>query len=734
MTPENLLRRFDGPLTRELVRTPGRFGLGQIPARLQPDAVTTLVCGYCSTGCGLRAHLKQNEVINLSADPAYPVNRGMACPKGWEALAPVRAPERATTPMRRDATSGTLRPASWQEATSTFAARFKAIMDEHGPESVAFLSTGQITTEEMFALGALFKFGMGGIHADANTRQCMASAHVAYKQAFGFDAPPYTYADFEASDVLVFVGANPCITHPIMWERVMMNRHNPEIIVVDPRRTETAQAATTHIALAPKSDLAFFYAVAHVLIREGWIDRAYVAAHVDGYEDFAAHVSAYAPALVAARCGLAADVIEGCAHTIHEGKAVSFWWTMGVNQSHEAVRTAQALINLALLTGNIGRPGTGANSITGQMNAMGSRLFSNTTSLAGGRDFLNPDHRREVADILSLDIARIPDRNSLAYDQILERVADGRIKGLWVIATNPLHSWPDGARLRAALARLDCLAVQDLYADTDTAQWADVFFPAAGWGEKEGTLINSERRLGLFKRIARAPGQALADFSIFRLIAAAWGCDDLFRAMKTPEETFQVLKKLSAGRPCDFSGIRDYGHIDQAGGIQWPYRPGHPEDEAPERRLFSAQDDGGRFYTPDGKARLLFDPVRDPVEPPDDAYPFTLLTGRGSSAQWHTNTRTGKSAVLRKLYPRDCYVEIHPDDARRLGITAEQWVRVRSRRGAVRARAFLASTVLRGHLFLPMHYDGVNALTNREFDPYSRQPSYKHCAAALDAD
>ncbi len=732
MTPENLLRQFDGPLTRELVRTPGRFGLGQVPARLQPDAVTTLVCGYCSTGCGLRAHLKHNEVINLSADPAYPVNRGMACPKGWEALAPVRAPDRAATPMLRDA-SGRLRPASWREATSTFAARFKAIMDEHGPESVAFLSTGQITTEEMFALGALFKFGMGGIHADANTRQCMASAHVAYKQSFGFDAPPYTYADFEASDVLVFVGANPCITHPIMWERVMMNRRNPEIIVIDPRRTETAQAATTHIALAPKSDLGFFYAIAHVLIREGWVDHAYVAAHVTGYEDFAAHVAAYAPATVAARCGIASEVIETCARTIHEGKAVSFWWTMGVNQSHEAVRTAQALINLALLTGNIGRPGTGANSITGQMNAMGSRLFSNTTSLAGGRDFLNPDHRREVADILSLDVARIPAQNSLAYDQILERVGDGRIKGLWIIATNPLHSWPDGQRLRTALTKLDCLAVQDLYVDTDTAQGADVFFPAAGWGEKEGTLINSERRIGLFKRISRAPGQALADFSIFRLIAAAWGCDDLFRAMRTPEETFQVLKKLSAGRPCDFSGIHDYGHIDRVGGIQWPYRPGRPEDDAPERRLFSAEDEEGRFYTPDGKARLLFDPVRAPVEPPDETYPFTLLTGRGTSAQWHTNTRTGKSAVLRKLYPRDCYVEIHPDDARRLGITAEQWVRVRSRRGAVHARAFLASTVLRSHLFLPMHYDGVNALTNVEVDPYSRQPSYKHCAVALEA-
>jgi assimilatory nitrate reductase catalytic subunit len=730
----NFLRRFDGPLTRDLIRTPGKFGLGQIPARLEPDAVTTLVCGYCSTGCGLRAHLKNGEAINLSADPAYPVNLGMACPKGWEALAPVRSPDRATTPLLRDRATGSRRPAEWDEALTTFVTRFKDIIARHGPESIAFLSTGQIPTEEMFALGSLFKFGMGGLHADANTRQCMATAHVAYKQSFGFDAPPFSYKDFEESDVLVFVGANPCIAHPIMWERVMMNKHNPKILVVDPRFTETAQAATRHYALAPKADLTFFYAVAHVLIREGWVDHGYVDAHTTGYEDFARHVADYPPESVADSCGIPAADIEALARTIHEGKAVSFWWTMGVNQSHEAVRTAQALINIALITGNIGRPGTGANSITGQMNAMGSRLFSNTTSLVGGRDFLNADHRREVAEILGIDPARIPAQNSLAYDQIIEGVCQGRIKGLWVIATNPLHSWPDGARLLEGLRNLDCFVVQDLYADTDTARLADVFLPAAGWGEKEGTLINSERRLGLFKKIARSPGKTLADYHIFRLIAEYWGCGDLFRTMKTPEEAFQMLKRLSAGRPCDISGIADYAAIDARGGIQWPCRPDRPEDTARERRLFSQDDNDGRFFTPDGKARLLFDPVRPPGEPPDTAYPFTLLTGRGTSAQWHTNTRTGRSAVLRKLYPAECYAELHPDDAKRLGIAPEQWIRVGTRRGSLRARAFIASTVRPGQIFLPMHYEGVNRLTLSEFDPHSRQPSYKHCAARVDRE
>jgi len=688
------------------------------------------VCGYCSTGCGLRVHMRNGEAVNLSADTRYPVNLGMACPKGWEALAPLKSPDRATMPLlRKNGKPSSLKPVEWDEALQAFTGKFKKIIAEHGPESVAFLSTGQIPTEEMFALGSLFKFGMGGIHSDANTRQCMATSHVAYKQSFGFDAPPFTYKDFELSDVLVFIGANPCIAHPIMWERVMMNKNNPKVIVIDPRLTETAQAATHHYPLSPKSDLTLLYGIAHILIREGWIDKAFIEAHVNGYEGFARHVADFSPDLTAAVTGIPAADLEYLARLIHEGKAVSFWWTMGVNQSHEAVRTAQAIINLALITGNIGKPGTGANSITGQMNAMGSRIFSNTTSLAGGRDFLDAGHRREVAEALGIDPARIPARNSLAYDQIVEGVCEGRIKGLWVIATNPLHSWPDGERLRAGLKGLECLAVQDMYATSDTALLADVFLPAACWSEKEGTLINSERRLGLFKRVARAPGKALADFYIFRLIAEYWGCGDVFGRMQTPEEAFQVMKGLSAGRPCDFSGIRDYKHIDEKGGVQWPYR-GHAADEAQERRLFA----DGRFFTPDGKARLLFDPVRPPAEPASGEYPFVLMTGRGTSAQWHTNTRTAKSAVLRKLYPAECYVEMHTHDAAGLGIRPEDWVRVRTRRGTVRARAFIGSTVGVGRIFLPMHYEGVNALTLSEFDPHSRQPSYKHCAARIEKE
>ncbi len=722
----DFFRRFDGPLTRELVRSPGNFGLGQIPERLQPDGATTLVCGYCSTGCGLKAHLRNGEAINLSADTNYPVNMGMACPKGWEALAPLEASDRATAPMLRNG-RGTLETATWDSAIKTFVSRFKDIMEKHGPESVAFLSTGQIPTEEMFMLGTLFKFGMGALHADANTRQCMATAHVAYKQAFGFDSPPFTYKDFELSDVLVFVGANPCIAHPILWERVMMNKNNPKILVVDPRLTETAMTATQHYAIQPKSDLTLLYGLAHILIRENWIDRDFIDSHVTGYESFAKHVQDYPPDVVTRTTGISHADLERFARMIHEGKSVSFWWTMGVNQSHEAVRTAQAIINLALITGNIGKPGTGANSITGQVNAMGSRLFSNTTSMVGGRDFLDAQHRQDVANIMGIDVAKIPAKNSMAYDQIVEGVCNGTIKGLWVIATNPIASWVEGEKLKAGMEKLECLMVQDMYANTDTARLAHIVLPAAGWGEKEGTVINSERRIGLFKKIARAPGQALTDFYILRLIAEYWGCGDMFENLHSPEDVFQLMKKLSVGRPCDFSGIRDYIHINEKGGIQWPYRD-VSADEAQERRLFA----DGRFFTADGKARMLFDPVRPPAEKATPEFPFVLLTGRGSSAQWHTNTRTGKSAVLRKLYPKECYVEIHPSDAGRLRLAPEEWVTVRTRRGIVKARAFFAATVQPGQIFLPMHYDGVNGLTQSEFDPYSRQPSYKHCAARVE--
>ncbi len=728
---DQLLRARTGPMTDELVQNPGSFGLGQVPARLTPAGTAKSICGFCSTGCSLQIHLNaEGEAINLTADPDYPVNAGTACPKGWEALTPLAAPDRVTTPLLRNPATGNLEPVSWERALAAFVDNFKGVQTTHGPHALAFLSTGQIVMEEMALLGALAKFGMGMLHVDSNTRQCMATSHVAYKQSFGFDAPPFTYADFEESDVLVFVGANPCIAHPIMWQRVMKNKRQPAIIVLDPRKTETAMAATQHLALRPKSDLTLLYGIARRLIERGAVQREFVAAHTSGFAEFEQFVAAFTLERTVAESGVPAAELERCVESIARGERVSFWWTMGVNQSHEATRTAQAIINLALMTGNIGRPGTGANSITGQCNAMGSRLFGNATSLLGGYDFGNEAHRAHVARILAIDPARIPAGKSWAYDEIIDGIDRGDIRGLWIIATNPAHSWINHGRFAEVRRKLDFLVVQDMYSTTETALMADLVLPAAGWGEKEGVFINSERRLGLVRKVARAPGVALTDFAIFQLIAQAWGCGEMFQAWRSPEATFHLLQELSRGQPCDFSGIRDYAQIDQAGGIQWPYpqpETGSTEPVAQERRLFS----DGKFFTADGRARFFFDEPRPMPEQPDAEYPLILLTGRGSSAQWHTGSRTNKSAILRNLAPTALYVELSPADATRLGINDGAQVQVRSRRGTADAVAFVTTVVQPGQVFLPMHFPEVNKLTLASFDPHSRQPSFKACAVAV---
>jgi ferredoxin-nitrate reductase len=763
---DELLLARHGPMTRELVLRPGDFGLGKLPERLAPAGTARTICGFCSTGCSLTVHLNQDgEAINLTPDPAHPVNLGMACPKGWEALTPLAAPDRATTPLLRTP-AGAMEPVDWKRALEVFTARLKDIQARHGRGAVAVLSTGQITTEEMALLGAVAKFGLGVTDLDSNTRQCMATSHVAYKQSFGFDAPPFTYADFEESDVLVFVGANPCIAHPIMWQRVMRNRRQPEIIVVDPRRTETAMAATLHLPAKPKSDLTLLYGLAREVIRRDAVDERFVADHTRGFAAFAQFVEAFTPERVCAETGLSRPDFDRAAAAItRRGARVSYWWTMGVNQSHQATRTAQAIINLALMTGQIGRPGTGANSITGQCNAMGSRLFGNATSLLGGYDFANAAHREHVAGILGLEATLIPHQPGRAYDRILDAVEAGEIRALWIIATNTAHSWVNQGRFARLRDRLEYLVVQDMYATTETARQADLVLPAAGWGEKEGVFINSERRLGCTRKVARAPGLALSDFAIFRLVAEAWGCGPRFARWSSPRAAFEILRKLSRGQPCDFTGIRDYEHIETEGGIQWPYpasagskitdresqigkadgSPRSPNSNLPspsaishsalrtphsavhERRLFA----DGRFFTPDQRAIFHFDEPVPLPEPPDPEYPLLLNTGRGSSAQWHTGSRTDKSAVLRKLAPTVPWLEVNPSDANRLGITAGQQVVVRSRRGEATALAVVTPIVQPGQVFMPMHFPAVNRLTFPAYDPHSRQPAYKACAVRL---
>ena len=731
-----LLQRRSGTMTRELVLRPGQHGLGMTHDSLTADTTTTATCGYCSTGCGLRLHLKDGEAVGLTPETRYPVNLGMACPKGWEALRVLDSDERATEPLLRDS-SGDMQPILWDGAFKTFVERVREVQKEHGPDSVAFLSTGQIPCEEMAFLGALSRFAMGIRHGDGNTRQCMATAVAAYKESFGFDAPPYTYDDFEQSDCMVFIGANPCIGHPIMWERVLRNQNNPEIIVIDPRCTETAMAATQHLQVRPKNDLALLYAITKLLIENDHVDHEFVQAHTIGFDELRQHVEKFDVDSVASAAGISVESIQKVAETIGTRKSVSLWWTMGVNQSYEGTRTAQAMINIALLTGNIGRPGTGANSITGQCNAMGSRLWSGTTNLFGHHSFEDANDRQKVADALGMDVECIPTTTSWKYDRIIEGIRRGEIKGLWVIATNPAHSWIDQADVRELFGKLDFLAVQDMYHTTETAQHADLVLPSAGWGEKEGTFINSERRYGLLKKVRRAPGQALSDFQILRGVAHYWGAGEQFAEWTDPEAVFRIMQRASRDKPCDITGIDGYAHIDRCGGIQWPWSEADASeadsnetpsaDPAQQRRLFA----DGKFHHADQKARLIVDDITPMPEPPNDSYPVVLLTGRGTVSQWHTQTRTRQSPVLRMLYPQEAYIEINPVDADEWEICHGEKVVVESRRGRIEANASVTATVRRGQSFMPMHYEDTNQLTLSHFDPHSGQPSYKNCAVRI---
>ena len=700
------------------------------------EQIIRTTCSFCSIGCNLDIQVVDGKPVKILPAKDYPVNKGKTCTKGFNMIKALEAEDRALYPLERNRETGVTTRLTWDEASELFVKKFKAVRDKYGPESIAFISTGQLPFEELALLGTVAKFGMGFRHGDGNTRQCMASAVVAYKQSFGFDAPPFTYQDAQESDVLVFIGSNCVIAHPILWQRVKANPHNPQIIVVDPRHTETAKEANLHLPIEPKSDLTLLYTLIHMFMERGWLDPQWSAENSAGMEELKAHVQEFTPQASVKITGISLDMLEDMANRIHEGKKVSFWWTMGVNQSHQGVRTAQAIINLCLMTGNIGRPGTGPNSITGQCNAMGSRIFSNTSSLLAGHDWTKPAHREKIAQRLGISVEKIAQDAGKSYEQILEAIEDGTVKALWIVCTNPAHSWIDKNSFLGRMKSLEFLAVQDLYHTTETAQLADLILPAAGAGEKIGTFINSERRLGIVQKVKEAPGEALSDYEIFKKLAVAWGCGDLLDRWKTPQDAFRLLQDLSEGQPCDISGIPSWESLVTAGGIQWPWTKlqaanspeGIPVGSDVERRLFA----DGRYFTPDGKAKLLFTDVVPLPEIPDDTYPFFLLTGRGTMHQWHTQTRTGKVEILKKMYPQESYAEIHPQDAEGLGLAEGQKVRVTSRRGTVVVNALIKDSVRPGFVFLPMHYQDANYLTFPVFDPHSKQPGYKFGAVRLE--
>ncbi|EHK2334032.1 MAG: nitrate reductase [Clostridium perfringens] len=674
-------------------------------------------CNYCALACNLDFYTEDGKIKRVVPTPHYPVNKGFSCIKGLNLDKQCTKFNGSKKPLLK-MKDGERKAIEWKEAFDLFASKMTAIQEKYGKESVAYISTGQLPTEEMALLGHVGRSYMG-INGDGNTRLCMASAVVAYKQSFGFDAPPYTLKDLELSDTIFFIGANPVIAHPIAWGRVRKNK-DAKIITIDPRKSETAMNSDMWIDIKTKGDLALFYTLANVLIEKGWIDQDYINNYTEGFEDFKAHVKKYTLEDVEERTGISKMRVLELAKIIHEGKRVSFWWTMGVNQSYEAVRTAQAIINLALITGNMGREGTGANSLTGQCNAMGSRMFSNTTALYGGGEYNNKERRKVVADILGMDENMLPTKPTLDYEQIIKGINKGEIKGLWVVCTNPRHSFSNNEEFKKAMKNLDFFVVQDIYEDTDSSKECDLYLPSVPAIKKEGFLINTERRLSALVPVLEKEEDELSDYEILLGIGEALGMGSLLDKWRTPEDAFKLLRECSKGMPCDITGV-SYERLRDSKGIQWPCRKGE-ELESDERRLF----EDGKYYTPSGKAKFIFEDVTENPNATNEEFPFNLNTGRGTVGQWHTHTRTREIQAVTNIVSQKAYVDINRKDAEKLDIKENDEVLIHSSNGHTsKFIARLTDNLKEKTLYAPIHYIETNLLTPSVFDPYSKEPSYK---------
>ncbi|HHL2030123.1 TPA: nitrate reductase [Clostridium perfringens] len=674
-------------------------------------------CNYCALACNLDFYTEDGKIKRVVPTPHYPVNKGFSCIKGLNLDKQCTKFNGSKKPLLK-MKDGERKAIEWKEAFDLFASKMTAIQEKYGKESVAYISTGQLPTEEMALLGHVGRSYMG-INGDGNTRLCMASAVVAYKQSFGFDAPPYTLKDLELSDTIFFIGANPVIAHPIAWGRVRKNK-DAKIITIDPRKSETAMNSDMWIDIKTKGDLALFYTLANVLIEKGWIDQDYINNYTEGFEDFKAHVKKYTLEDVEERTGISKMRVLELAKIIHEGKRVSFWWTMGVNQSYEAVRTAQAIINLALITGNMGREGTGANSLTGQCNAMGSRMFSNTTALYGGGEYNNKERRKVVANILGMDENMLPTKPTLDYEQIIKGINKGEIKGLWVVCTNPRHSFSNNEEFKKAMKNLDFFVVQDIYEDTDSSKECDLYLPSVPAIKKEGFLINTERRLSALVPVLEKEEDELSDYEILLGIGEALGMGSLLDKWRTPEDAFKLLRECSKGMPCDITGV-SYERLRDSKGVQWPCREGE-ELESDERRLF----EDGKYYTPSGKAKLIFEDVTENPNAINEEFPFNLNTGRGTVGQWHTHTRTREIQAVTNIVPQKAYVDINRKDAEKLDIKENDEVLIHSSNGHTsKFIARLTDNLKEKTLYAPIHYIETNLLTPSVFDPYSKEPSYK---------
>ena len=684
-------------------------------------------CNLCALACNIDFYVDNGKIQKVSPTVNYPVNKGFCCIKGLNLDKQQTKIKARKSPLLRDE-NGEMKEISWNKGFEVFAKKMTEIQAKYGKESVAYISTGQMTTEEMALLGHVGRNYMG-MHGDGNTRLCMATSVVAHKQSFGFDAPPYTLNDAELSDTIILIGANPVIAHPVFWGRIRKNK-DAKIITVDPRKSETAINSHMWVDIKPKSDLVLLYTLANVLIQNGWIDKKYIDEHTEGYEDFKNHVYKFTLDNVEEETGISKERVLELAEIIHNGKRVSFWWTMGVNQGYQAVRTAQSIINLALITGNIGRPGTGANSLTGQCNAMGSRAFSNTAGLYGGGDFDNPVRRKAVAEALEVDESVLATKPTLPYNVIIEKAIAGEIKGLWVICTNPRHSFTNNDEFKKAVGNLDFLVVQDIYEDTHTAQLCDLYLPSVPAIKKEGVLINTERRLSKVNPVVPKEEGELSDFEIFLNIGKELGMGSLLDNWKTPRDVFELLKKCSKGMPCDITGVTyemlEGKNMEGSRGVQWPFKEGQVIEED-ERRLY----EDGNYYTPSKKAKFHFEDIAENPTETSKEFPYILNTGRGTVGQWHTQVRS-REIEHNKIYRKESYVLMNPELARELNINENERVNITSQNGNTNEfNVVYSENVKKDHIYAPMHYIETNSLTPSVYDPYSKEPSFKTVAVNI---
>lgn len=672
-------------------------------------------CNYCALACNIDFHVEDGKIVKVLPTKDYPVNDGFSCIKGLS-LDKQQTVIKATELPRVKQADGSIKSMEWNETYKYVAEKFLEIQNKYGKESVAGISTGQLPFEEFALLGHIMRNELKA-NLDGNTRLCMATSVVAHKQSFGFDAPPYTLKDAELSDTIVLIGGNPVVTHPIFWGRIRKNT-NKKLIVIDPRRSETAEHADYYYGIKGKSDLVLFYTAANLLIEKNYVNEEYIADHTEGYDEFKEFVKEYTLEKAAQVTGLSEEQIVEFVELIHSGERVSFWWTMGINQGYEAVRTAQAIINIALMTGNIGREGTGANSVTGQSDAMGSRLFSNTAGLYGGGDYNNEGRRARVAEVLGVDESYLAVKPTATYNEIIERVNSGEIKALWVVGTNPRHSWINNESFREAMDKLELLVVQDIYADTETSEGADVFLPVVPGIKKEGTFINTERRISAMRPALEKAANERTDYEVLLGIGKALGMD--LSKWQTPRDAFNLMKECTRNMPCDITGV-DYDALEGTKGIQWPLKEGE-ELKEDERRLF----EDGVYYTPSKKAKFVFEkPMENPLVNTDE-FPYILNTGRGTVGQWHTQSRTREITVVNDVSRKGAYALVNTKLCAELGVENGDSITVDSINGqSADFVVRVTDNVRYDEIYVPIHYIECNKLTPAIYDKYSKEPSYK---------